>query len=167
MPTYKIIQAGESDIAIIHELAQKIWWKTYESFISKEQIEYMFNLMYSMEGLKSQLTELHHHFFIIYKADEAVGFASISAVIKTCYRIHKLYILPERQGQNVGRTLLAFIDLFVRKHKVTMIELNVNRHNLNAIAFYNKVGFVVREEVDIPLANFVLNDYVMQRKIVL
>ncbi len=167
VPSYQVREASEADLVIIHDLAAKIWNKTYEPIISKEQIDYMFEWMYRLDALKNQLHLLGHSFFIIYKEEIAVGFASISQSSKAICRIHKLYILPELQGQKLGKSLLAYIEQFAKNAGANRIELNVNRYNSNAIEFYKKVGFSIIETVDIPLAEFMLNDYVMQREIAL
>lgn len=47
----------------------------------------------------------------------------------------------------------------------TVLELNVNRQN-KARIFYEKFGFVIVEEKDIPIGNgYFMNDYVMQKVI--
>ncbi len=163
--TYHIQRAQEAEITIIHDLASRIWKKTYEPFISGEQIEYMFDLMYSVKGLLAQLKESNHQFFVIYRQEVPIGFASISMLSNLSCRIHKLYILQELQGQNAGRIMLTYIEELARQNGVSAMELNVNRYNQNAILFYKKVGFLIKETVDIPLANFMLNDYVMTREV--
>lgn len=157
--------ADENDLHIIHELAINIWQVTYEPIISQQQIDYMFGLMYSIEGLQQQIQVQKHRFFLVYETTTPIGFTSISFPSTTCCKIHKLYILPQRQGKNVGSTLLLALEDIAKKNQAQFLELNVNRYNVKAIGFYQKVGFEITETVDIPLASYVLNDYVMQKKI--
>jgi len=45
------------------------------------------------------------------------------------------------------------------------LQLNVNRNN-NAKVFYEKIGFAVIKEEDIDIGNgYLMNDYVMEKKV--
>ena len=70
------------------------------------------------------------------------------------------------QGKQAGRTLLRAIENIAQTNQAQFLSLNVNRNNVKAIGFYEKVGFEIVETVDIPLSTYVLNDYVMQKKII-
>ena len=72
----------------------------------------------------------------------------------------------QMQGKQAGRTLLQAIENIAQTNQAQFLSLNVNRYNVKAIAFYEKVGFEIVETVDIPLSTYVLNDYVMQKKII-
>ena len=45
------------------------------------------------------------------------------------------------------------------------LTLNVNRGN-KARYFYEKVGYQIIEEVDIPYFDFILDDYIMSKSLV-
>lgn len=63
-----------------------------------------------------------------------VGFVGVAG-----NRVEMLFVAPEWQRKGVGRLLL---DYAVSKMGVT--ALDVNEHNPQAIAFYQKMGFVVK-----------------------
>lgn len=154
--------AGKTDIQAIHHLAYEIWWPSYKGILSEEQIEFMLEDIYSAASLEKQMQE--GATFIIAEEDgKALGFASFSSA-EHLFKIHKLYILPSHQGKKLGSQLLNFIEDEAKKHYAKFLELNVNRNNL-ALSFYQKVGFEIFEEVDIPYHQFLLNDYVMRREI--
>jgi diamine N-acetyltransferase len=44
------------------------------------------------------------------------------------------------------------------------VDLNVNRHN-KAKSFYEKMGFVVAYEEDIPIGSYWMNDYAMRKEL--
>jgi diamine N-acetyltransferase len=44
---------------------------------------------------------------------------------------------------------------------VSILDLNVNRHN-PAKSFYEKIGFTVLREEDVPIGPYWMNDYVMR-----
>lgn len=71
---------------------------------------------------------------------EAVGFISLLGSF-----IGGIFIAPDRQGQGIGRTLIA--DALTRKDE---LSLEVYTENEQAIRFYRALGFqeVSRREVD-------------------
>lgn len=151
------------DIATIVSLADRTWKQTYRGVISDEQIEYMYGQMYTPEALLAQ-QENGHTFIIALENNEPMGFASFSNTEPSVYKIHKLYVLPETQGKGCGRFLVDTVAEEVKKLGATILELNVNRFN-KAKHFYDKIGFSIYKEIDIPYGDFVLNDYVMRREI--
>ncbi len=163
----KIEIADTENIPTIVDIAYKTWFPTYKNVISQEQIDFMFGEMYTPEAIFKQMEFLKHTFLIIYSDDAALGFASFSEIIdlepKT-FKLHKLYLLPEAQGKNVGSQLIAEVEKLVNNANAEYLILNVNRNN-SAYHFYLKKGYTVRETVDIPFAEFVLNDYVMEKKL--
>ena len=166
-----IQQAGEEDIPVIQELAERTWAVAYASILPPAQMTYMLDLFYSTEALREQMNK-GHQFILCMDDAEAVGFASYSpkdddtaSSSKSVYRLHKIYIDPDQQGKGVGKLLLDHIINDIRPHGATHLELNVNRHNA-AIGFYKKYGFVILYEEDIDIGNgYFMNDYVMGKAI--
>lgn len=49
-------KAGLEDILLIRELAERSFLPTYKDILSVEQLEWMFDWMYSCESLREQLS---------------------------------------------------------------------------------------------------------------
>ena len=92
-PVLTIRNASVQDIDLIRDLNLQVWPQTYASILSKQQIEYMMQLIYSKEALQKQMEE-KHQFVIIYNAGVPIGFASFSEVEPAVYKLHKIYVLP-------------------------------------------------------------------------
>jgi GNAT superfamily N-acetyltransferase len=161
--TLSIRPADLDDINTIGFLAQQIWPDAYREILSSEQVKYMLKLFYSPKSLRKQMVDEHHVFLILEQADEPLGFASWSTTDSPgTYKLHKIYVLPGRQGKGLGRTLLQFIFETIRPEGATRLRLNVNRHN-KARQFYERMGFTVvgKEDIDIGHGYF-MNDFVME-----
>ena len=158
--------ADVDDINTICFLAQQIWPVTYKEILSKEMLDYMLNLFYSPESLARQILEQKHIFLLLEDQEEPLGFASYSLLPETdIYKLHKLYVLPNRQGQGLGRILIDFILEEIRSKGAVTLRLNVNRNN-KAKIFYEKLGFTVVYEEDVDIGNnFLMTDYVMEKKL--
>ena len=88
---FSIEKATLADCPLIQTLASNIWEPTYGSILSREQLDYMFEMMYSNESLQKQMSELHHQFFIIYADGVPSGYLSIETVEKDLYEFQKIY----------------------------------------------------------------------------
>ena len=160
-----IRNATVNDIDLIRELTFKVWPQTYSSSISKEQIDYMLEMMYSKKSLADQIAE-GSKFIIVQDNNKPVGFASYKQVESAIYKLDKIYILKTQQGKGTGKFVIEYILQQIKKTGATSLQLQVNRHNKNAKSFYKKNGFSVIQEADFEIGNgYFMNDYVMEKKI--
>jgi diamine N-acetyltransferase len=154
------------DIPILREIASKTWFTTYKDILSKEQADYMFEWMYSAASLLEQITQKSHLFYLLYIGDSPLGFVSYSKEQETLFHLHKLYVLPYKQGSGIGKALLAFVFQQVKAasgEKPCAVELNVNRYN-KAVTFYQKMGMYIHEEGDFDIGHgYLMTDYIMRK----
>ena len=170
---YTIRQATINDVETIRVLAEKTWWDAYSPILEKEQIAYMLGDIYSAEKITSQLENNTQTYLLLIEParttggdDKPVAFAAYSPREESpeIYKLHKLYCLPETQGKGYGKILInEVINKTLEAGKHTL-DLNVNRHN-KAKSFYQKMGFRVVYEEDIPIGNYWMNDYVMRKEL--
>ena len=74
---FTIKKATTNDIQLINEMAQIVFPATYREILSKEQLDYMMDWMYSPKNLRKQMEEEGHIYYIAYKDGEAAGYVSI------------------------------------------------------------------------------------------
>jgi GNAT superfamily N-acetyltransferase len=164
----RIARATLRDIPTIIQLAEATWEPTYRFIISREQIEYMYRVIYTPASLRQQMTEQRHAFLLAYVDGEPAGYASYGPLPAeagpAAYKLHKIYVLPTRQGQGLGLQLLDSVEAAVRQAGGASLELNVNRYN-PALAFYERRGFGQKREVDIPIGPYVMNDFVLRKEL--
>jgi RsiW-degrading membrane proteinase PrsW (M82 family)/ribosomal protein S18 acetylase RimI-like enzyme len=162
--TTTLRKAYPADIPLIREMAYKIWPVTYGNILPKEQLDYMLELIYSEQALKEQM-EKNHEFILVYDGVHPVGFASFSLIEPQTYKLHKIYVLPSRQGKGTGRFVIDQLVKAMKSKGAVSLQLNVNRYN-NAKSFYEKMGFAVIREEDIDIGKgYFMNDYVMEKKL--
>lgn len=154
--------ATTSDFELISQLAHEIWYPTYSPILSAAQIAFMLDQLYSRKGL-SQAVAQGKVFYLLCEEDTPIGFMAVRPVPeKEVFRIESLYLSPSTQGKGYGQLLINFAAELAKTQAFHTLELNVNRQN-KAHLFYQKVGFVVAYEIDIPYHVYVLDDYVMQK----
>ncbi|CAA9199911.1 hypothetical protein FLA105534_02857 [Flavobacterium bizetiae] len=162
-----ITAATIHDIKQIQNIVNITWPITYGEILSKEQLDYMLGLFYSTEALNEQYNKKIQLFYMIDEDETNIGFIGIEHNYngETVTKIHKIYLLPETQGKGIGKKVIDEIGKLALENNSKALLLNVNRFN-SALGFYKKIGFEVKEEVDIEIGNsYLMEDYVMEKKL--
>lgn len=162
----EIRKATLEDIDTIQQLAEDTWWPTYTPILSAEQIRFMLDQMYNPDALQKQMIE-SQIFLLARRENKDVAFASYSIADgeKTILKIHKLYVLPEEQGKGTGKYLICHLEREAKNLGAEKLELNVNRFN-PAMNFYQKAGFSIYQEKDIPYFSYWMNDYILRKNLI-
>ncbi|GHV20245.1 N-acetyltransferase [Bacteroidia bacterium] len=164
---FHLIQAKIEDCSCIHNLASQVWEPTYKDILSREQLVYMFEWMYSIPSLENQMKS-GHVFFIVYDNGQPAGYMSIEKEHDNRYHLQKIYILPSKHGKGLGSFLIKEAEKYLRQlhpKGVIVLALNVNRYN-KALNFYEKSGFKIESEGDFDIGNgFFMNDYIMVKEL--
>lgn len=155
---------SDSNFTSIRAIAKEVWPVAYGAILSKEQLDYMMEMMYSLSSLQKQANENANHFIIASENEIPVGFASFefnyNHTLKT--KIHKIYVLSNQQGKGTGRLLIDYILNNARQNNQEALLLNVNKNN-KAQNFYKKLGFNTTSEEVIEIGGgYVMDDYVME-----
>lgn len=158
--------ASQDQMKVIQDLAFRTWPSAYESILGKDQLGYMLDKFYSLESLEKQLADGHHFLLATDENKVPSGFASFSLTEKEgIFKLHKIYVLPEKQGFHIGHQLLETIFSLIKEQKAKALQLNVNRHN-KAIHFYEKMGFSKIGLEDISIGNgYFMNDFILEKKL--
>lgn len=161
-----IKDASIDHIHLIQSLAERIWWPTYLPLLDKGQIEYMLANIYSPAALEKVIRDGSQHFILIYDEKGPQGFASYGPRLDEpgVYKLHKLYVLPENHGKGYGKSLIDEIRGRLKGKSVDFLDLNVYKKN-PALKFYERIGFSILREEDIPFGPYTLRDFVMRLKL--
>lgn len=153
--------ADTKDIPAIRHIAFTTWPIAYGQILSKEQLDYMLDKMYSEASLQDQFQN-GHRFYIAEAAETILGFASVSKEENACFKLNKLYVLPDTQKTGAGSALLQEVISYAKANNGSRLVLQVNRNN-QAKGFYEKYGFRITEEIDLAIGNgYFMNDYIME-----
>ena len=163
---YLIRDTTIADVETIRQIAEQTWWATYSPILPTEQIAFMLGEIYSPEKITAQIAANLQTYLLLVEDGEAVAFAAYSPRDENpeIYKLHKLYCLPVTQGKGYGKILIEEVSRRTIADGKHTLDLNVNRHN-KAKGFYEKMGFAVVYEEDIPIGPYWMNDYVMRREL--
>jgi ribosomal protein S18 acetylase RimI-like enzyme len=155
--------ATEIELPILESLAREIWPHTYSDIITKEQMDFMLNWMYSKETLSKQL-KAGHEFYILKKDSTDIGFLAIEQAGDEL-KVNKVYVLQTSQGLGAGKKLMDKAIERAKAKRCSYIFLQVNRDN-TAKFFYDKLGFTIRREEKFDIGHgFFMDDYIMELKV--
>jgi diamine N-acetyltransferase len=161
-----IRNASIGEAETIQKLAERIWYPTYSPILSQAQIRYMLDHLYDLSSITRQIETDLQTYLLLFVDDQPTGFASFSQREEKpdVYKLHKLYCLTETKGKGYGKALINEVEQRVLAAGKNILELNVNKYN-PAKTFYEKMGYEVIYEEDIPIGPYWMNDYVMQKKL--
>ena len=158
--------ATADDAPMLRLLAEKIWWPTYSAILSKEQIRFMLDVIYAEDKLRQQIESGEQTFLILSENNVPIGFTafSVDQENQQLITLEKIYCLPEMQGKGYGKLLIHTVETKAREAGKSILQLYVHRQN-KARNFYEKLNFKVVKEVDRPLGNYLLTDFVMEKEV--
>lgn len=152
--------ATADDVALIEQLAKKIWHEHYPSIITVEQIDFMLADRYSAAAVNEGM-QRGEVFYLAYADDEPVGYASVE-LKGDYYYLHKFYIDVAKHRGGIGGNFFKYILQQIDLSKP--VKLQVNRQNIKAINFYFKNGFIIEATGDFDIGGgYFMNDFIMVR----
>lgn len=159
----QFVNGGPEHIPVIQEIAEKTWWPTYSSMLEKEQIRYMLDTIYGDRALTDVIQDGSQEFVLLSDTNGYQGFASfgLQRDDPAAFKLHKLYVLPENQGKAYGTALIEEVKRRLIARNIRTLDLNVARKN-PAKTFYERIGFQVMAEKDIPFGPYWLRDFIMR-----
>jgi len=161
----KLIKATEKDIALIQDLAKRSWENAYAEILSKEQMKYMLETMYSEAEISEHLNNPNYHYYLVFdeKSNSYDGFLGYENHYEDqTTKLHRIYLVPESKGKGLGKKTLEFLNQKVQESGDSRIILNVNKNN-SARNFYESQGYKIYDEGVFDIGNgYVMDDYLME-----
>ena len=156
-----------SNIELVYSLsaiADDIWHEHFTPIIGEAQVDYMLDKFLSPDALTEQINSGYQYYIFSFEYTFA-GFAGIHKENGKLF-LSKLYVHKDFRGTGIGTYVFKqFIEL-CKKNSLDTIWLTCNRHNSNTIEVYKHWGFeIVREEATDIGNGFVMDDYIMEYKI--
>jgi diamine N-acetyltransferase len=160
--------ATPEDWPAIQKIAYNTWPHTFGAVMSKEQIDYMLELIYNEQSLKEQMVEKNHQFLLALKDETPLGFTSYELNYRKepQLMVHKIYLLPEAQGLGIGTKVFDYLNEVAKTHNQKRLRLKVFYKNDKAEAFYKKYGFANAGTESTGIGRgYIILDNVMEKQI--
>ena len=142
-----IIEAAEAEALTIFALRRRIWDSSYRGI-------YPYSILDEFDWdwhKERELSRIHLPAYSVYlsrKDGRAIGYLTMHQADEIV--LQTLYILSDYQRQGIGRAAFDFIRAYCREHGAKSFTCHCVPENLNARAFYEKMG---GEVIGADLAN--------------
>ena len=142
----RIRTAQPADIPAVVALLEDVWHATYDGIYGVERVD---EILSSWSVLwAAEANETRPNFERLVAEDAARKLVATSSATQSADRwlkLHQLYVRPNQQGMGIGRQLLNATS--AEFSSVAGIRLEVEPENTDAIAFYERNGFLRAGEV--------------------
>jgi GNAT superfamily N-acetyltransferase len=137
--------AGPDDAIAVRAVAAAAWRATYAGLLSGRTIDTFIDVAYSIDRLQRRIDR--HTFLVVEDAGSIIAFADASPEDGRV-NLGAIYADPHRRGEGAGTMLLAELR---SRFPGLPITADVLRGNRKGEIFYERRGFVPREEIESDL----------------
>ena len=147
--TIHIKKCTLEDVHTLQEVGHETFNETFRHQNSPENMAAYLEKAFSLEQLEKELGNRSSLFFVIYFNHEIAGYLKLNMddaqseeMGHDSLEIERIYIKSEFQKQGLGKYLFNQAVETAREHKKSNLWLGVWEKNENAIAFYERLGFI-------------------------
>lgn len=147
--TIRIQKCTHEDLQFLQEISIETFNDTFKEQNSPENMKAYLDRAFTIEQLEKELANTDSNFYFVYSNDEVAGYLKVNmndaqseAMDDDTLEIERIYIKRTFQKMGLGKTLLQQAIDIAREHNKDKIWLGVWEKNEQAIAFYQKMGFV-------------------------
>jgi GNAT superfamily N-acetyltransferase len=145
----KIVPIDKSHANELSALAKAIYVEYYLPLWHPGGADwYMHEHAYHPDKLRSELADANNHHVIVYEDEKPAGYlklklhATLEGFEKyNSLEIERIYLHRSIAGKGVGKKLMQLSEEIARDHQKEMIFLKAMDTSLDAISFYQKMGY--------------------------
>jgi len=156
-------RAKIEEVAEIKKLLHETWMATYSEIYSSEAIERITSEWHSIERLTKSIQDSLSFFGVAKDGNKIVGMCNTTKYKGGVVNIVRLHVSPHYQRQGIGSQLIN--EAIKTFPKASKIDLEVEKQNYRALAFYKKHGFKKVGKKVFKVANVRLPCIVMEKTI--
>lgn len=136
--------AATGDVDALRRVARRAWHAAHAPIIGADTVEEFLADYYDEDSLRSEIE--NEDTILDVAADDTdtpVGFASASPTDAddATFALGRIYLLPDRWGEGIGRRLLTGVEERVERRGGRRIRLAVMADNDRAVNFYESAGY--------------------------
>ena len=147
--TVNIKKCNLEDLQTLQEISIETFYETFKDQNSPENMKAYLEKAFNLNQLEDELSNPSSQFLFVYYQNEVVGYLKLNAndaqseeMGDDSLEIERIYLKKQFQKHGLGKHLLnKAVEIAMEQNKKN-IWLGVWEKNKNAIAFYQKMGFV-------------------------
>lgn len=137
------------DLRQLQKISVETFTETFKDQNSPENMKAYLERAYNLDQLEQELANRSSQFFFVYLTQEVAGYLKVNtdeaqseAMGADSLEVERIYVKNKFQKHGLGKQLLNKALEIALEQKKKKIWLGVWEENENAIAFYQKKGFV-------------------------
>ncbi len=147
--TIKIKKCNSEDLEVLREISIETFNDTFKEQNSPENMKAYLERAFNTKQLEKELSTTSSEFFFVYFNEVIAGYLKVNTneaqseeMDDESLEIERIYIKDKFQKHGMGKFLLNKAIEIAAEGQKKKIWLGVWERNENAIAFYEKMGFV-------------------------
>lgn len=169
-----MIKCSREDVQILQEISIETFNDTFKDQNSPENMQAYLERAFNLKQLDKELANVSSEIFFIYFNEELAGYLKINIndaqsekMGDESLEVERIYIKNKFQKHGLGKHLLnKAIEIALEHHK-KKVWLGVWEKNENAIAFYEKMGFVQMGAHSFYMGDEEQIDFIMTKTLIL
>ena len=149
MDNFLIKECSFKDIEKIKDISEKTFYETFSEENTKEDMESYLIETFSYDVLESEMKNSGSKFYIAENNGQVAAYmklnfdkAQTEPGHDNTLEVQRIYVLQEYKGRSIGKLLMEKALEVGKSNNLDYIWLGVWENNINAIGFYEKLGFV-------------------------
>ncbi|WP_339165983.1 GNAT family N-acetyltransferase [Paenibacillus sp. FSL R5-0341] len=170
--TIRIEICTVEQVCELQEISYETFNETFKAQNSPENMKAYLEKAFNREQLESELSVTDSQFLFIYVNHKLAGYMKVNIndaqsekMGMESLEIERVYIKKEFQKHGLGKVLLHKAIEMETEHQKRNIWLGVWEKNENAIAFYEKMGFVQTGAHAFVMGDEEQSDFIMTKTI--
>lgn len=169
MKKFLIKECSLEDIEKVKLISEKTFYETFSNDNTKEDMENYLKENFSYEQVEREIKNNYSKFYIVENDEEVVAYMKLNfdkaQTEKDYYNtieVQRIYVLQEYKGKQIGKKLMQKAIEIAKYKNLNYIWLGVWEYNINAIKFYEKLGFKKFDTHIFKLGDDEQTDYLMK-----
>ena len=165
-------KCGIEDLVDLQSIGIETFTDTFAAHNTPEDLQAYLDKAYDPEKLKEELSTEGSTFYFLYDGDELAGYMKFNVATALTedrgadsLEVERIYIRPDFKRKGLGRFLIDKAIGIARTQGKELIWLGVWEHNVNAIAFYEKMGFIHTGSHSFFMGDDEQTDFIMTKKL--
>ncbi|RIX53867.1 GNAT family N-acetyltransferase [Paenibacillus nanensis] len=137
------------DLPLLQKMSIETFYETFKNQNSPENMKAYLERAFDVKQLTRELTHPSSEFYFVYSNGEIAGYLKVNSndaqsekMSEDSLEIERIYIRSKFHKQGLGHYLIHTAMEIAAKQNKKKIWLGVWEKNDNAIAFYEKMGFI-------------------------
>lgn len=147
--TVRIKKCTLEDINLLLKISRDTFIETFKQQNSPESLNTYLERAFNLKQLEKELSNISSQFFFVYLNHKIAGYLKVNTnraqseeMGDESLEIERIYIKRHFQKHGLGKYLLNKAMEIAMQQNIKKIWLGVWEENKNAIAFYEKMGFI-------------------------